>query len=224
MGVKISNLPSIATPAMSDAFAVVQSGTTYKETMTQLSSLFATAGANSNITSLSGLITPLSLAQGGTGVSNGNPTFGQITFNPSTQGIVGTTTNNNAGSGYVGQYITKVVLGASSVSLTTATAADVLSQLIPQGDWDINGSVSILSSGNLLTVAGAWTSLTSATVPDIALYNVLGDTSPFSSWGSNTPYLRVSLGVPTTVYLSCAATFGSGTATACGFLSARRVR
>lgn len=55
MGVKISNLPSIVTPALSDIFPVVQAGVTYKESGTQFSSLFATAGANSNITSLTGL-------------------------------------------------------------------------------------------------------------------------------------------------------------------------
>lgn len=67
MGVKISNLPAVVTPSMSDIFPIVQSGVTYKESFTQLSSLFATAGANSNITSLSGLTTPLSILQGGTG-------------------------------------------------------------------------------------------------------------------------------------------------------------
>ncbi|MCF1193416.1 hypothetical protein LRR18_17635, partial [Mangrovimonas sp. AS39] len=39
MGVKISNLPAIVTPALTDVFPVVQAGVTYKETMTQLSSL-----------------------------------------------------------------------------------------------------------------------------------------------------------------------------------------
>lgn len=38
-GVKISNLPAIVTPAMSDIFAVVQGGVTYKETITQLGTL-----------------------------------------------------------------------------------------------------------------------------------------------------------------------------------------
>ncbi len=38
-GVKISNLPAIVTPAVSDIFAVVQGGITYKETITQLQSL-----------------------------------------------------------------------------------------------------------------------------------------------------------------------------------------
>jgi len=39
MGVKISNLPAIVTPALSDVFPVVQSGVTYKETCTQLTTL-----------------------------------------------------------------------------------------------------------------------------------------------------------------------------------------
>jgi len=55
MGIKISSLPAIVTPALSDIFPVVQSGVTYKETGTQLSTLFATAGANTNITSMTGL-------------------------------------------------------------------------------------------------------------------------------------------------------------------------
>lgn len=55
MGIKISNLPPIVTPALSDIFPAVQSGVTYKESFTQLSSLFATSGANSNITSMTGL-------------------------------------------------------------------------------------------------------------------------------------------------------------------------
>ena len=40
MGVKISALPAIAVPALTDVFPVVQGGVTYKETMTQLKSLF----------------------------------------------------------------------------------------------------------------------------------------------------------------------------------------
>jgi hypothetical protein len=64
MGVKISNLPIVAVPALTDVFPIVQAGVTYKESGTQLSSLFATAGANSNITSLTGI----------TGVIQG-PTF-----------------------------------------------------------------------------------------------------------------------------------------------------
>lgn len=107
MGVKISALPVIATPAMTDVFPVVQSGVTYKETFTQLSSLFATAGANSNITSLSGLTTPLSVPQGGTGLATATAyavlVGGTTTVNPfQSVASVGTTgqvlTSNGAGA------------------------------------------------------------------------------------------------------------------------------
>ncbi len=64
MGVKISNLPGVVTPALADVFPIVQSGVTYKESLTQLTSLFATAGANSNITSLSGLTGVISAPTG----------------------------------------------------------------------------------------------------------------------------------------------------------------
>ncbi len=59
MGVKINSLPPIAAPALSDVFPVVQSGVTYKETITQLSTLLSTVSANfpvnTNITSMTGL-------------------------------------------------------------------------------------------------------------------------------------------------------------------------
>lgn len=43
MGIKISNLPAIVSPALSDFFPVVQSGDTYKETCTQLISLIGSS-------------------------------------------------------------------------------------------------------------------------------------------------------------------------------------
>lgn len=55
MGIKISALTPVVTPALSDVFPIVQAGVTYKESGTQLSSLFALSGANANITSLTGI-------------------------------------------------------------------------------------------------------------------------------------------------------------------------
>lgn len=52
MGVKISNLPAIATPAYTDVLPTVQSGVTYKVTNTQLAGLFGipvTVGATGTI-------------------------------------------------------------------------------------------------------------------------------------------------------------------------------
>lgn len=45
-GVKISNLPAIVTPALTDVFAVVQAGVTYKETITQLQTLLTTSSVS----------------------------------------------------------------------------------------------------------------------------------------------------------------------------------
>jgi hypothetical protein len=49
-GIKISNLPAIVAPALTDVFPVVQAGVTYKETVTQLQTLLSL-----NSVSISGL-------------------------------------------------------------------------------------------------------------------------------------------------------------------------
>lgn len=49
MSVKISALPAIVTPALTDVFPVVQGGITYKETITQLSTLFGLNGTASAV-------------------------------------------------------------------------------------------------------------------------------------------------------------------------------
>jgi hypothetical protein len=63
MGVKISALPPVVTPALTDLFAVVQGGVTYKETGTQLSSLFAVTPVNL-ATSVTGNLDVTHLASG----------------------------------------------------------------------------------------------------------------------------------------------------------------
>lgn len=93
MGIKISNLPAIVVPALSDVFPVVQNGVTYKETCTQLATLIAASGGQPltktddtnvtltlggspttallNATSLAlGWTGILSIARGGTGAAN----------------------------------------------------------------------------------------------------------------------------------------------------------
>jgi hypothetical protein len=49
MSVKISALPAIVTPALTDVFPVVQAGVTYKETITQLGTLFGLNGTASSV-------------------------------------------------------------------------------------------------------------------------------------------------------------------------------
>jgi hypothetical protein len=166
MGVKISSLPIIVTPALSDVFPVVQAGVTYKESFTQLSSLFATAGANSNITSLSGLTTPLSAAQGGTGVNNGAST---ITLGGSL------TTSGAFASTFTMTGITTLTFPTSGTLVTTAQLPIISGQL-PIGNGTgytlatltAGPGISIANASGSITIAGTgsgigWTEVTGTT-------------------------------------------------------------
>lgn len=157
------------------------------------------------------------------------PTLGvstatSIAFSPTTGGIFGTTTNDNAAAGVVGEFISSIRMGGgSALALTTNTPADIASINLTAGDWEIQGTISLLASGANMTIASGWTSLSSASVPNIALYNFL-TASAFTAWGSNAPVLRVSTAGTSTVYLTTQATFGAGTVAASGAIFARRVR
>ncbi len=229
-GIKISALPAIATPALTDIFPVVQGGVTYKETITQLSALLGTGSGF--VTSITGTANQV-IASSPTGAvtlslpqsiaTTSDVTFGSVAFNPTTKGIVGTATNNNAGAGYVGQFISSVILQSPGVSLTTNVAANVTSISLTAGDWDVWGNVSVSPGGLDLNANLAWISSTSATLPDAALYNAVYPGANCAFLGVQCPYVRFSLSGTTTVYLSCEATFTT-TATACGGIYARRVR
>ena len=233
----------------------------------------ATAGANSNITSLSGLSTPLSVSQGGTGgsslaqyqplagsgtgavttlgtgtsgqmlISNGAsayPSFGNTVSTliatgaitpSSTAGIVGTTTNNNANAGSVGEYISSSVPD-TTVSLTNNAPANITSVSLTSGDWQCSGNVSFLPA-NTTTVNDlvAWISTTSATLPTPPNGGAYTQIQTTFATGTGTGVesitagsIRESLSSTTTVYLSALAGFATSTMQAGGFIGCRRVR
>jgi hypothetical protein len=171
------------------------------------------------------LTLPLPVSNGGTGVSNSNWTAGSLTFSPTTQGIVGTTTNNNAATGYVGEYISNAATG---VSLTSNVVANITSISLTAGDWDVYGSAFYYTSGAVGVQFLSWFSSTSATLPaNNYTYSCLSFTSGQSTnTGENAPppTLRFSLSGTTTIYLSGRAQFGSGTCSVDGSMFARRIR
>lgn len=134
---------------------------------------------------------------------------------PNIQGVVDA---SNALAGSVGEVISSSIASGSATSLTNNVAKNVTSISLTAGDWDVFGNVTFISSGGT-AVTQAWTSLTSATAPDLSLRVEGAGTS-----GLSTPYMRVNVNTTTTVYLSCAANITSGTCTACGNIYARRVR
>lgn len=138
----------------------------------------------------------------------------------------GTTTNDNATAGNIGEYVSASVVLASAVSLVTATPKDVTSITLTPGDWDVHGTVAFAISGTCNNAQG-WTSATSATVPAFpngGSYTTLVTSSGILS-GCALPVgnQRFSLAVTTTIYLTAYAAFTS-TQTAYGFISARRMR
>lgn len=157
-------------------------------------------------------------------------TMPSITFNSTTE-IVGTTTNNNAAAGSVGEFVSSIVAD-NAVSLTLNTNADVTSISLTAGDWDIWGNVVFNGDGTTGVIINlGWISTTSATLPASNLYSSVF----FSTAGTVTPYviaatsfcvpaLRLSLSGTTTVYLSVRSAFITSTSTAGGAIYARRRR
>jgi len=142
--------------------------------------------------------------------------------------IPGTTTNDNAAAGNVGEFDSATVASGSAVSLVTATAKDVLALSLSAGDWDVWGHVDF-SPGATTTISqiAAWVSLTSATFPTLPVSGVQYLAASFTTGaiqGLGTGMLRVSLSGTTNVYLSAQSSFGTSTMSAYGILSARRVR
>ena len=138
--------------------------------------------------------------------------------------VLGTATNDNAATGYVGEFISSQVLAASAISLTNTTAANITSIGLTAGDWSITGNIVFAGSVTGSSTYQLWANTSSATAPDISLQNTILETGSFTSGtGTNIPPLRISTAAPVTVYLSAIASF-NGTLTGCGGIFARRVR
>lgn len=183
----------------------------------------------------SGITLPLAVAQGGTGVTTSTgtnkvvlstaPTFDtSIAFADYTKGILGTTTNNNAGSGYVGEFVSSTVLQASSVSLSDNTATDLTSISLTAGDWDVWGRVVIINTTYGTTFAG-WVSSTSASIPNLSLQTTeVVAASVMSGFTASIVPSRFSLSSTTTIYVTGYVRFTTGSSSMCGGIFARRVR
>jgi len=176
----------------------------------------------------SGLALPLAVASGGTGQTASTGTGAVVlTASPTitTPNIVGTSTNNNASAGSVGEFTSSVIAAASAVSMTTNTAMDVTSISLTAGDWDVYGNVGLATASVAATLYLGWISTTSASAPDQSLYNSQNAATAIVTAGNGlqVPFKRISISGTTTVYLSAFGTF-AGTASSCGGIFARRVR
>ena len=154
-------------------------------------------------------------------------TTGAIT--PSqTAGIVGTTTNNDANAGSVGEYLTASTQGTSASS---GVALNATSVNLTAGDWEVSGICQYNAAGT--TTSTQWVcgiSTTSSTFGTAATginnYFLLNGTSADAGSGENfmAPVTRIRISSTTTVYLVAQTQFAVSTMTVSGFIRARRVR
>ena len=152
------------------------------------------------------------------------------TITPSqTAGIVGTTTNNNADAGSVGEYVESTVASASKVALTNIVQENVTSISLTAGDWDVWGNAYFdPAATTTFDLIISSISTVSATSPsrDTGNQAVLKVTN----FGTGIPSAlqpvpqRLSLSATTTVYLVVVCSFAVSTMHAFGTLRARRVR
>ncbi len=176
----------------------------------------------------------------GTGafVGNNTPTFvtgtvtaPSVTFS-STSGIIGTTTNDSAAAGSVGQFIESAVLIGSAVSLTNTTAANVTSIVLTPGDWDIGGNIAF--TGDASTVCTSLIGLlntSSAALLDAAFESQMSFAAGATVFATGNigmalmgQRISVATATTTTVYLIARAGFTVSTCNAAGYVWARRRR
>jgi hypothetical protein len=155
---------------------------------------------------------------------------GNAIFSTSGKGILGTTTNNSADTGVVGEYLVSTVSN-STVSLTTNTAANITSLSLTAGDWDVVGNLQLGTAAT--TNLAYWYSTISTSSGTLATSSVAASNvaSPTGGtvFGENaftllSPTVRISLSATTTVYLVAQAGFTVSTLTAGGTIRARRIR
>lgn len=182
-----------------------------------------------------GIPVPLPVNKGGTGVvtSTGTgsavlsdaPTFTtgittpKITFN-STSGIIGTTTNDNAAAGSVGEILSSTVSG---VAMAANVPKNITSISITSGDWDVYANVyTTPAAGTTTTYFQGGINTVSATIPT-ALFS---GGSRVASTGSayEAPTVRISTSSTITIYLVANVQFGVSTMNTGGTIFARRVR
>src|SRR6185312_13766790 len=152
-----------------------------------------------------------------------------VAAQPTSADVLGTATNDNAASGYIGEYISANVPIGSAVSLSTGVAKIVTSISLTAGDWDVSGTVGF-SEGATTTCTQQIAAINTAdntlpTSPGAGAYAQQGGTG-VAGTGAVMPTgtTRLLLTATTTVYLVAQAAFATSTNAAYGFIAARRAR
>lgn len=256
MSKKTSELPAAQLGTEADMYMVVQSAESRRQTRSQLRTALVSAwqsfigtflsastaaeartaiGAQEAIAFGTGVETFLETPSSANLASavTGETGSGALVFGTaptlSHPNVIGTTTNDNAPAGSVGELIAASLASGSATALVSGTPKTVTSISLTPGDWDVSGTVGIVPAGTTTTSGQAGgISLTNNTLPVAP-----GSGAAHFSWHTSPAGLgtvfsvgltRISVSVTTTVYLVAQSTFAVSTSGAYGFIRARRVR
>ena len=140
----------------------------------------------------------------------------------------GTTTNDSAAAGFVGELIESEILVGSAVSQTTGTSVNITSISLTAGDWDVFGIYfTNMAGGTTPTGFEAAIHTVSATLPtrpNKGAGILMNCSGVGQNYGIPVGTRRLSLSGTTTVYLVASANFSGSTLSGYGYLGARRVR
>lgn len=149
--------------------------------------------------------------------------------NTSTQGVVGSATNDSAAAGNVGERVSSAVAGVNAP--TSNQLGDATSISLTAGDWDVSAVGIWDASGGTWSRADIGISTTSG---NSATGLTNGDNRIVGVWASTStvitivpytiPVYRISIASPTTVYLKILSLYSVGTPQFSGRITARRTR
>lgn len=174
------------------------------------------------------LTTPVIGAATGTSLTL---TGGGVSFATSGQGVIGTTTNDNASAGNVGEYIVSNVLSGSAIALITGVLTNLTSISLTAGDWDVWAQTFFIPAATTgiaaISCSISTTSATNNTAPtnfSQLAYTPAGLVTGGTITGPSGVKTRLSLATTTTIFLVVTAVFGVSSCASYGSIQARRRR
>lgn len=242
-----TNAQIFATNANNSAIAAAASAATASTVSGSGNGTFANANLTGVTSVTAGAAVNLSLNGGSSGaaITLGQGANGSITLTPKGSGTVsigasaslngagnpikGTTTNDNAAVGYVGEFLNATVGSGGAMSLTTGALLSVTSLSLTPGDWDVYASaVFTQASGTTATdfIVGVSNSTGGWDGGETSYARTGFLTSNVTTLTATLPAVkrRISVAVTTSIYLLVRGTFSGGTLTVFGNINARRVR
>lgn len=143
--------------------------------------------------------------------------------------ILGTTTNDDASAGYIGEYIEDTQTSVQNAA-SSGSYLELCSITLTAGDWDIAaaGTLAANSASTIDMFMAVSTTTASSSGTTISYDLIYGDGTGVSGTANNVsmamPRKRVSISGSTTYYLNVRIDHSSGTPQWRGSMSARRIR